>query len=83
MVSVLHDEEFLTEAVLLSARNTGKAEGIEIGMKKGKVEGKEEGIIEASVNVVKRLLERGSDISEACLIAGIDKKTYNRYINGM
>ncbi len=87
MVSVLHDEEFLTEAVLLSARNAGKAEGIEIGMKKGKaegkVEGKEEGRIEASVNVVKRLLERGSDISEACLIADIDKKTYNRYINGM
>ncbi len=79
MISVLHDEEFLTEAVLLSARNEGKEEGIEIGVKKGKEEGK----IEASVNVVKRLLERGSDISEACLITDIDEKTYNKYMNGM
>ncbi len=83
MISVLHDEEFLTEAVLLSTRNAGKAEGIEIGMKKGKAEGKAEGRIEASVNVVKRLLERGSDISEACLIADIDERTYNRYMNGI
>ncbi len=64
MISVLHDEEFLTEAVLLSARNEGRAEG--------KLEG--------AIEFVNNLMKNNFKIDEACKLANIDIKTYKKYM---
>ena len=44
------------------ARESGREEGLKEGHKKGRAEGREEGAKQNSVDIAKRMLEKGIDI---------------------
>ena len=69
----------IVERIAKEQRAAGLKEGLLEGEVKGRMEGVMEGIVRGKLEMIRNMLSRGTDLSEALAIAGIDRKTYEEF----